>query len=159
MTLTGTSDGVARRVLGLIGALAALTIVVLCSIAVGTKPIPLRTVLDALFHYDAGSNDHLIVRSLRVPRTILDLLVDLDEREQRTIVLVLHDLNQAARYSHHLIAMSAGRVVACGSPVDVITEARVEDVFGLHCRVLTDPVSGTPMVVPIGRHSNVAAVS
>jgi iron complex transport system ATP-binding protein len=84
---------------------------------------------------------------------ILDLLVDLNEREQRTIVLVLHDLNQAARYSHHLIAMSAGRVIACGTPVDVITEARVENVFGLHCRVLTDPVSGTPMVVPIGRHT------
>jgi len=83
---------------------------------------------------------------------VLDLLVDLNQREQRTIVLVLHDLNQAARYSHHLIAMSAGRVVARGSPVEVITEALVDEVFGLRCRVLTDPVSRTPMVLPIGRH-------
>ena len=70
-----SGDGVARRVLGLIGALAALVIVVLCSIAVGAKPIALRTVLDALFHYDATSNDHLIVRSLRIPRTIVGLMV------------------------------------------------------------------------------------
>ena len=75
MTLIGTTDGVARRVLGLIGALAVLTFVVLCSIAVGSKPIPLHTVLDALFHYDATSNDHLIVRSLRIPRTIVGLMV------------------------------------------------------------------------------------
>lgn len=86
---------------------------------------------------------------------VLDLLVDLNQSEQRTIVLVLHDLNHAARYSHHLIAMSAGRLVACGSPAEVITEALVEEVFGLRCRVLTDPVSGTPMVLPIGRHNNV----
>src|SRR5688500_12618330 len=70
-----SNDGVAHRVLGLIGALAALLIVVLCSIAVGAKPIALRTVLDALFHYDATSNDHLIVRSLRIPRTIVGLEV------------------------------------------------------------------------------------
>lgn len=88
---------------------------------------------------------------------VLDLLVDLNQREQRTIVLVLHDLNHAARYSHHLIAMSAGRLVAHGSPSEVITEALVNDVFGLRCQVITDPVSGTPMVVPIGRHNNVAA--
>ena len=53
---------------------------------------------------------------------VLDLLVDLNQRERRTIVLVLHDLNQAARYSHHLIAMRAGRLVADGPPADVITE-------------------------------------
>jgi iron complex transport system permease protein len=70
-----SSDGVARRVVGLVAALAALAVVVLCSIAVGAKPIPLHTVLDALFHYDATSNDHLIVRSLRIPRTIVGLMV------------------------------------------------------------------------------------
>jgi len=46
---------------------------------------------------------------------VLDLLVDLNQREGRTIVLVLHDLNQAARYSHHLIALKQGRVVAVGN--------------------------------------------
>jgi iron complex transport system ATP-binding protein len=87
---------------------------------------------------------------------VLDLLVDLNQSEQRTIVLVLHDLNHAARYSHHLIAMNAGRLVAQGPPADVITEALVEEVFGLRCRVVLDPVSGTPMVLPIGRHNNIA---
>jgi iron complex transport system ATP-binding protein len=88
---------------------------------------------------------------------ILDLLVDLNQRDQRTVVLVLHDLNQAARYSHHLIAMRGGRLVAQGAPDEVITEELVHDVFGLRCRVMTDPVSGTPMVVPIGRHNNLVA--
>jgi iron complex transport system ATP-binding protein len=72
------------------------------------------------------------------------------------VVLVLHDLNQASRYSHHLIAMKDGRVVAQGPPAEVITELLVDEVFGLRCRVITDPVSGTPMVVPIGRHLDVS---
>jgi iron complex transport system ATP-binding protein len=88
---------------------------------------------------------------------VLDLLVDLNLREQRTIVLVLHDLNHAARYSHHLIAMDAGRVVAHGTPAEVISEALVEEVFGLRCRLITDPVAGTPMVVPIGRHNSITS--
>ena len=88
---------------------------------------------------------------------ILDLLVDLNQRDRRTIVLVLHDLNQAARYSHHLIAMRAGALVAAGTPIEVITEDLVHDVFGLSCRVVTDEVSGTPLVLPIGRHNNLIA--
>ena len=63
------------RALGLVVALAALALVILCSIAIGSKPIPLSTVLDALFHYDSSSNDHLIVRSLRIPRTIVGVMV------------------------------------------------------------------------------------
>jgi iron complex transport system ATP-binding protein len=85
---------------------------------------------------------------------VLDLLVDLNQRDRRTIVLVLHDLNQAARYSHHLIAMRSGELVATGTPSEVITEDLVRDVFGLRCRVVTDDVSGTPLVLPIGRHNN-----
>jgi iron complex transport system ATP-binding protein len=88
---------------------------------------------------------------------VLDLLVDLNQRDQRTVVLVLHDLNQAARYSHHLIAMRDGGIVAQGAPDEVITETLVRDVFGLRCQVIVDPVAGTPMVVPIGRHNNVVA--
>lgn len=86
---------------------------------------------------------------------VLDLLVDLNRREGRTIVLVLHDLNHAARYSHHLVAIEQGRVVATGTPEEVITEELVKEVFELACRVVPDPVSGTPMVVPIGRHITV----
>jgi iron complex transport system ATP-binding protein len=81
---------------------------------------------------------------------LLDLLVDLNRRG-RTIVLVLHDLNLAARYSDHLVALRAGRLVAEGDPRDVIDEAFVREVFGLESRVVVDPVSGTPLVVPIGR--------
>jgi len=88
---------------------------------------------------------------------VLDLLVDLNQREGRTIVLVLHDLNQAARYSHHVIALKQGCVVAAGNAAAVITEEMVADVFDLRCRVMDDPVSGTPMVLPIGRHMDVGA--
>ena len=87
---------------------------------------------------------------------VLDLLVDLNERDGRTIVLVLHDLNHAARYSHHLIAMRGGALVASGSPDEVVTEELVRDVFGLESRVGIDPVAGTPHVFPIGRHVNVS---
>ncbi|WP_370247093.1 ABC transporter ATP-binding protein [Nocardioides sp.] len=83
---------------------------------------------------------------------VLDLLLDLNRAEGRTIAMVLHDLNQAARYSDHLIAMRAGRVVAAGPPRDILTEDLVAEVFGLDCRVVLDEVAGTPLVLPIGRH-------
>ena len=88
---------------------------------------------------------------------VLDLLADLNETEGRTVVLVLHDLNQAARYSDHLVAMKDGRVVAEGPPAEVVTEELVREVFGLDCRVVPDPESGTPMVVPAGRRRRPAA--
>lgn len=83
---------------------------------------------------------------------ILDLLVDLNHNEGRTVVLVLHDLNQAARYSDHLIALKEGAVFAEGPPESTVTEQMVRDVFGIDSQVITDNVSGTPMVLPIGRH-------
>lgn len=89
---------------------------------------------------------------------VLDLLVDLNREHGRTIVLVLHDLNQAARYSDHLVAMKGGEVVATGNPTEVITEELVADVFGMPSRVVVDEVSGTPLVLPIGRHHAPAAV-
>ncbi len=83
---------------------------------------------------------------------VLDLLAQLNRDEERTIALVLHDLNQAARYAHHLVAMRDGAVVAEGPPEKVVTEAMVSEVFGLVARVVPDPVAGTPLVVPVGRH-------
>lgn len=83
---------------------------------------------------------------------VLDLLSDLNRGDDTTVVIVLHDLNLAARYGDHLIAMKDGRIAAEGPPTTVLTAGLVEDVFGLPCRIITDPVSGTPMVVPIGRH-------
>jgi iron complex transport system ATP-binding protein len=85
---------------------------------------------------------------------VLELLHDLNRDEQRTIVLVLHDLNHACRYAHHIVAMREGRIVREGPPEAVITEDVVEEVFGLHARVVPDPVAGTPMVVPLGRRAS-----
>ncbi len=83
---------------------------------------------------------------------LLDLLTDLNRTHGKTIVIVLHDLNLACRYADHIIAMKKGQIVCQGTPVDVIDSAVVTDVFGLTCDVVPDPVSGTPMVVPRGRH-------
>jgi len=80
---------------------------------------------------------------------VLDLLAELNEREQRTVVLVLHDLNLACRYAHHLVAMKDGAIVAEGPPAEVITAATVEQVFGLPCQVIDDPLTGTPLVLPV----------
>ena len=83
---------------------------------------------------------------------VLDLLTDLNLQRGTTIVMVLHDLNLAARYADHLIAVCAGRVHAAGRPEDVLTSEVVREVFGLDSQVIPDPVSGKPMVLPIGRH-------
>ncbi|MGY1456790.1 ABC transporter ATP-binding protein [Streptomyces sp. SS8] len=82
---------------------------------------------------------------------ILDLCARLHQEEGRTLVAVLHDLNHAARYATHLIAMRDGRVVASGPPERIVTAELVEDVFGLPCRVIDDPETGTPLVVPAAR--------
>ena len=79
---------------------------------------------------------------------LLDLFSDLNARG-RTLVAVLHDLNQAARYATHLVAMKDGRIVAEGAPSDVVTAELVEQVFGLKCRILNDPESNTPLVIPL----------
>jgi len=83
---------------------------------------------------------------------VLDLLTDLNRTRGTTIVMVLHDLNLAARYADHLIALVDGRVHAAGEPAAVLTEDTVRVVFGLECSVITDPVSGRPLMLPIGRH-------
>jgi iron complex transport system ATP-binding protein len=83
---------------------------------------------------------------------VLDLLTDLNRDRGTTIVMVLHDLNLAARYADELVAVKDGRVHAIGTPESVVTEPIMRDVFGLDCRVIVDPVSGKPLVLPSGRH-------
>ncbi|WP_433342762.1 ABC transporter ATP-binding protein [Micromonospora sp. CA-111912] len=68
--------------------------------------------------------------------------------EGRTIVAVLHDINQACRFADHIVAMKDGRVVAQGAPADVVDAALMQEVFGLPSIVMANPVTGTPMVVP-----------
>lgn len=81
---------------------------------------------------------------------LLDLLADLN-RQGRTVVAVLHDLNQACRYASHLVAMKHGAIVASGAPAEIFTEELVERVFGLASLIIADPVTGTPLLVPKGR--------
>jgi iron complex transport system ATP-binding protein len=83
---------------------------------------------------------------------VLDLITDLNRDHGTTVVIVLHDLNLAARYADHVIAMKSGRIVAEGASREVVTENLVEEVFGLACRVAPDPVSGAPLIIPLGRH-------
>jgi iron complex transport system ATP-binding protein len=83
---------------------------------------------------------------------VLDLLTDLNRSRGTTVVMVLHDLNLAARYADHLVAVADGAVHAAGDPQEVLTAETVREVFGLDSRVVPDPVSGRPMVLPIGRH-------
>ncbi|MFF2011014.1 ABC transporter ATP-binding protein [Streptomyces sp. NPDC058195] len=88
---------------------------------------------------------------------VLDLVDDLHE-SGRTVVMVLHDLNLAARYSDHLVVMRAGSVLAQGHPREVITAPLLREVFGLNALVIDDPVGDRPLIVPIGRtHAGVRA--
>jgi iron complex transport system ATP-binding protein len=82
---------------------------------------------------------------------VLELVGRLHAERGRTVVVVLHDLNLAARYAQRLVAMKDGALVASGAPDEVLTEALLADVFDLEARVLPDPVTGTPMVVPVRR--------
>ncbi len=83
---------------------------------------------------------------------VLDLLLRLHRDQGRTVVVVLHDLNLACRYASHLIALREGEIVASGAPNDVIHAESVRGVFGLESLVIDDPISHTPLVIPIGSH-------
>jgi len=82
---------------------------------------------------------------------VLDLCATLHEEQGNTLVMVLHDLNHACRYATHLVAMREGTIVAQGDPNRIVTAELVEEVFGLRCRIIQDPESGTPLVIPAGR--------
>ncbi|KAA0545302.1 ABC transporter ATP-binding protein [Bacillus sp. BGMRC 2118] len=82
---------------------------------------------------------------------ILDLLFELNEKEQRTVVMVLHDLNLACRYAHYLVAIKDKQIYAQGKPEDVINCQLVRDVFDVNCEVTQDPIFGTPLCIPHGK--------
>lgn len=82
---------------------------------------------------------------------LLELMQDLNRKLGRTLVVVLHDLNHACRYATHLIAMGDGKIIAEGPPSKIVTTDLIKNVFGLRCMIIDDPVSHTPLVVPLGR--------
>ncbi|MFI7000491.1 ABC transporter ATP-binding protein [Nocardia sp. NPDC050175] len=96
---------------------------------------------------------------LRHQLDVLDLVADLHAEAGRTVVMVLHDLGQAARYADHLVVLHEGRLAAAGAPADVLDADLVRTVFEVDCRVIPDPETGTPLVVPrsrAARHTSAA---
>ena len=82
---------------------------------------------------------------------VLDLLYDLNAKEQRTIVMVLHDINLACRYADHIVAIRDGSIKAEGKPGDIINSDLMQTVFQLPCEIIQDPLYGTPMCIPCGK--------
>ncbi|MFC5528772.1 ABC transporter ATP-binding protein [Cohnella yongneupensis] len=87
---------------------------------------------------------------------VLDLLFELNAREQRTIVMVLHDINLACRYAHRIVAIQDNKVFAEGPPEDVVTASMIEAVFHMKSRIIPDPLFGTPMCIPYGNGRTLA---
>jgi iron complex transport system ATP-binding protein len=90
---------------------------------------------------------------------VLQLLGRLNHQEGRTILMVLHDLNNASRYSHHMIALSGGRVYAAGTPGEVMTPELLRNVFHVEAEIVPDPRSGVPLCVPYGLHHTASGLS
>ncbi|MCW1941384.1 ABC transporter ATP-binding protein [Bacillus anthracis] len=82
---------------------------------------------------------------------VLDLLFELNETEQRTIIMVLHDLNLACRYADNIVAIQDKQIYAQGKPEEVVDEKLVRDVFRMECQISTDPLFGTPLCIPHGK--------
>jgi iron complex transport system ATP-binding protein len=82
---------------------------------------------------------------------VLDLLAELNREKGTTVVMVLHDLNLAARYADHLVVMAGGRILHQGRPADILSAESVKEAFGLDAVVVPDPVTGGPLVVPLTR--------
>jgi iron complex transport system ATP-binding protein len=90
---------------------------------------------------------------------VLELVCRLNRERARTVAMVLHDLNLAARYSDLVVVMHEGRIVTQGSPTEVFTTEMLSDVFGLEAEILPDPRTGLPIVVPVSSSANPAAAA
>ncbi|MBP1916038.1 ABC transporter ATP-binding protein [Lederbergia galactosidilytica] len=82
---------------------------------------------------------------------VLDLLFELNEQENRTIVMVLHDLNLASRYADYIVALKDKKIFAHGKPEEIITPELVKTVFDMKCQIACDPIFGTPLCIPFGK--------
>ncbi|MDF2961436.1 MAG: cobalamin/Fe(3+)-siderophore transporter ATP-binding protein [Paenibacillus sp.] len=90
---------------------------------------------------------------------VLDLLYELNEKEGRSIVMVLHDINLACRYAHHMVAVKNGRIWAEGAPEEIVNAGMIREVFDMDCQVMQDPFYGTPMCIPFGKGRKVAQLA
>lgn len=86
---------------------------------------------------------------------VLELLDELVHDHGRTVVVVLHDLNQACRYADLLVALVDGHLHAAGPPAEIVDARFVREVFGLEAQVVTDPVAGTPLCLPIANRRRI----
>lgn len=83
---------------------------------------------------------------------ILDLLYEINRKKKKTIVMVLHDINLSVRYADYIFAMSKGKLIAKGNPKEIINAKLIKDVYGLTCKVIEDPISNSPLILPISKH-------
>ncbi|MBB3238042.1 ABC transporter ATP-binding protein [Phyllobacterium endophyticum] len=79
---------------------------------------------------------------------VLELLKELNQKHARTVVMVVHDLNHAAQYADHIIAVADRRIYAVGSPADLLTQSLIKSVFGVEAHVIPHPINGTPFCLP-----------
>lgn len=82
---------------------------------------------------------------------LLDFLFDLNRNKQRTIVMVLHDLNLACRYADHLVAIHNQTIAVQGAPEEIVTAHMVQEIFGMEAIIQEDPLFGTPLCIPKGK--------
>lgn len=84
---------------------------------------------------------------------VMEVVTELVAQRGKTVIAVLHDLNQAARYADHMVMMKQGRVIAAGPPTRIMSAESIEHVFGVRAHIVADPVTGTPMCVALGRRA------
>lgn len=105
-------------------------------------------------HHSFRRTNHVLDMTHQIE--ILDLLFELNEKEQRTIVMVLHDINLACLYAQHIVAIHNRNVFAQGKPEDIVNADMVRSVFQIECEITVDPLFGTPLCIPYGKGRKVS---
>lgn len=90
---------------------------------------------------------------------ILDLLKALNQKKKTTIVMVLHDINLSSKYADYIFAMKKGHLLKEGVPEEIITPETIKEIYGLDSMVISDPISNSPMIIPISSHDSVSNIS